>query len=57
MGRGCGGALQHGLGNSVVGEHPGLARLGIEAVAQDGCERGGEGVADGLVVRGPYPYP
>ena len=28
---------------------------GVEAVAKDGCERGEERVADGLVVGGPYP--
>ena len=54
-GPGRGRALEHGLGNKVVGKGPSLACGGGEAVAKDGRERGEEGGAKGLVVGGPYP--
>src|SRR5579859_2193418 len=48
-----GGALEHDLGDQVVGDDPGLVRWLVEIVAKDRRERGEERAADGLVVGGP----
>src|SRR6516165_186946 len=48
-------ALEHGLGHQVVRGGPSLTRRRVEAVTQDGGERGEEGVFDGPVVGGPHP--
>jgi len=48
-------AVEHGLGHQVVADGPSLAGRRVEAVTQDGGERGEEGVFDGPVVGDPHP--